>query len=227
MHHVLCSYVVGIELFRFQWLFLWFGVSINSWIHSALLCTQGFEFALPMSNMLCWVTQTKPCLSMNQCCASQSTSANLLLYLRDMLSCQGPSHSFIVSLIYLEPASLLITHHSSMPSRGFGKFTWLGLLRGCLKSLAFLIRLLVLWFLEWILIKFLQNSSGCFYLPHGMCLVWWLPITFIHGTYPLLSSTLLWVVHPQLIMLKMLYTNLYWVFLCFALGLIRLCAAYW
>ena len=114
MHHVLCSYVVGIEIFRFQWLFLWFGVSINSWIHSALFCTQGFEFALPMSNMLCWVTQTKPCLSMNQCCASQSTSANLLLYLRDMLSCQGPSHSFIISLIYLEPASLLITHHSSI-----------------------------------------------------------------------------------------------------------------
>ena len=56
--------------------------------------------------------------------------------------------------------------------------------------------------------KFLQNSSGCFHLPHGKCLVWWLPITFIHGTYPLLSSTLLWVVHPQLIMLKMLYQPL-------------------
>ena len=149
------------------------------------------------------------------------------LSLRDMLSCQGPAHSFIISLIYLKPASLLIKHHSSMPSWGFVKFTWLGLLRGCLRSSAFLIRFLVLWFLEWILIKFLQNSSGCFHLPHGKCLVWWLPITFIHVIYPLLSSTLLWVVHPQLIMLKMPYANIYWVFLCFALGFIRLCATYW
>ncbi len=82
MDHVLCSFVVCVELFVFQWFFMWFGVSVSLLIHSALFCVQDFEFALPMSDMLCWETPTKTYLSMNQCCALQSTTANLLLYLR-------------------------------------------------------------------------------------------------------------------------------------------------
>ncbi len=40
-----------------------------------------------------------------------------------------------------------------MPSRGNGKFTCLGFVRGCLIGLALLIRFLVVWFVEWIIIK--------------------------------------------------------------------------
>ncbi len=113
------------------------------WIHFILFCTQGFAIPTNYIFMLRDTDQTLPLMN--------HFSNALLLTVLLLCSISGTSlPRSTVSLILsstLNQASTT-TSHSSMPSRGNGKFTCLGFVRGCLMGLALLIRFLDLWFVE-------------------------------------------------------------------------------
>ncbi len=108
-------------------------VLLCSWIHSALFCTQAFEFAiLTIFNFV--LRDTDQTISLHEyavyCC-------------QPVLFCSMSGTSFLptrskVSLLFtftLNQASTT-TSHSIMPCRKNGKLTYLGFVRGCLIGLA-------------------------------------------------------------------------------------------
>ncbi len=127
-------------------------VSLCSWIHSALLSTQAFEFAIPMIYIIFVLRDTDQTIPLHEyaahCCQPEL-----------FFCCISSVHAFLPrsTVSWLLSFTLnwasATTSHSIMSSRRNGKFTYLGFVRSCLIGLALLIRFLVLWFMEWIIIK--------------------------------------------------------------------------
>ncbi len=122
-------------------------VPLCSWIHSILFCKQGFAIPTSYIFVLRDIDQT---IHLHEYAAH---------YCQPLLFCSMSGTIFLprstVSLLLsftLNQVSAT-TSHSIMPSRGNGKFTCLGFVRDFLIGLALLIRFLVLWFVEWIIIK--------------------------------------------------------------------------
>ena len=97
VHH---SCLVGIKPFVFWWFFLVWYLCAHGFITSCFACK-----ALPFlqTTCLCWETQTEPCISMNHFGSALLLTRecysllNLRYYKLDKV------HSFITSLIHLEP----------------------------------------------------------------------------------------------------------------------------
>ncbi len=117
------------------------------WNHPTLFCKQGF--AIPMSYIFV-LRDTDQTISLHEyavhCCQALifcSMSGTIFL----------PRSTVSLLLSFTLNQASATTSHSRMPSRRNGKFTCLGFVRGCLVGLALLIRFLVLWFVERIIIK--------------------------------------------------------------------------
>ncbi len=182
-------------------------VTLCSWIHSTLFCKQGFAISMSYIFVLRDTDQTIPLHEYAAHCCQP-------LLFRSMTGTSflpRSTVSLLISFTLIQASAT--TSHSIMPSRGSGKFTCLGLVRGCLIGLASLMRFSVLWFMEWIIIKLsteLLKSFPYFSLQVPSMVPAYYSHSWVHCS---------WSSNPQLIMLKIPHTNIYCVFLCYVHGL--------
>ncbi len=161
-------------------------VPLCSWIYFVLLCMQGFDN--PM-NYIFRVERHRPNNS-SPWIIPEAYCCRPVLFL---CSISGTSLSrFTVSLLLLSftlNQASATTNHSIVPSRGNGKFTCLGFVRGCFWAWLY-------WSGSWIYDSWnglssshIQTWSRHYHLFLGKRLIWCPPIILIYETYLLLSST--------------------------------------